>query len=68
MIDENPSIYDSNKWAVRPKGARKDSIPDFYVNARQDHVDDPNAHLGFAEGMQGRSWNLRTKMRPGYDR
>ena len=68
MIDEHPSIYDETKWAVRPAGARKDSVPYFYVNAQEDHVDDPLAHLGFAEGMKGRSWNFSTKMRPGYIR
>ncbi len=63
MIDELPSIYDENKWAVRPAGARQCSVPSFFGNAQQDHITDPLAHLGCAEGMKGR---IRTKMRPGY--
>ncbi len=62
-----PSEFDSQKWAVRPAGASPTSIPYFYVNANQDHVEDPLAHLGFAEGFAGRSLNLKTKMRPGYE-
>ena len=27
MIDYFPSIYDENKWAVRPAGARPDGVP-----------------------------------------
>ena len=34
MIDELPSIYDENKWAVRRAGSRPDGGPYFYVNAR----------------------------------
>ncbi len=68
MRDEFPSIYDETKYAVRPAGSHKSSIPYFYVNANEDHVDDPLAHLGCGTGMAGRSWNFKTKMRPGYDR
>ncbi len=62
VIDELPSIYDEKKWAARPAGARKNSIPYFYVNAQEDHVDDPLAHLKYSEGMTGRSWNFKTIM------
>ncbi len=66
MIDESPSIYDENKWAVRRAGSRPEGTPFFYVNAQHDHVPDPLAHLGFSEGMRGRSWNFSTVMRQGY--
>jgi hypothetical protein len=68
MRDECPSEFDATKWAVRPAGARKHSIPYFYVNENEDHVDDPLAHLPFALSMKGRSWNFKTQMRPGYYR
>ncbi len=38
------------------------------MNAQQDHVPDPLAHLGYTGGMKGRSWNCSTKLRPGYIR
>ena len=57
MRDEFPSPLDPNKWAVRPAGARKNSVPFFYVNANEDHVDDPSERLGCAAGMSGRSLN-----------
>ncbi len=66
MMAEFPSEFDTHKWAVRPAGAKPNSVPYFYVNANQDHVDDPLSHLGFAEGMSGRSFNFKTMMKPGF--
>ena len=54
----------STSWCKK----EQNSVPYFYVNAQEDHVDDPLAHLGYARGMQGRSWNYRTKMLAGYVR
>ncbi len=52
LRDELPSEFDTTKYAVRPAGARPNSVPYFYVNANHDHVEDPLAHLGPADGMK----------------
>ena len=59
MMAECPSEFDSQKWAVRPAGARLNIGPYFYVNANPDHVHDPLSHVGFAEGMTPGSFQFQ---------
>ncbi len=65
LQDPEPSRLDARKFAVRPEGASKMTVPFFYVDENGDKCSDPGDHHDFAN-MEGKSWNLETVPNPRY--